>query len=80
MNWAGWSAPAYDRLIEQASSATSPEQRFEYFQQAEAILLEQAPVIPIYYDAQVYLKQPYVHGWLPSKIDFHRFSDLWLER
>jgi oligopeptide transport system substrate-binding protein len=78
-NWAGWSDANFDRLIGQAASTTDPKQRFEYFQQAEATLLESAPVIPLYFDTQVYLKQPSLHGWLPSKINFHRFADLWLE-
>jgi oligopeptide transport system substrate-binding protein len=79
-NWAGWSNPEYDHLIDQASRTANAPERFEYFQKAEAILLHEAPVLPIYYDTQVYLKQPSVRGWLPSKINFHRFTDVWLER
>ncbi len=79
-NYAGWSNAAYDRLIDAAAHTPDNRRRFEYFQKAEAILLDDAPVIPLYFDTQVYLKQPSVHGWLSSKINFHRFQDVWLER
>lgn len=77
-NWAGWSNPTYDHLLDEAAHSADNQQRFAFFQQAEALLLKDAPLIPLYYDTAVYLKQPYVHGWLPSKIDFHRFKDVWL--
>lgn len=79
-NYAGWSNAEYDRLIDAATHTSDNRQRFEYFQKAEALLLADAPVLPLYFDTQVYLKQPSVRGWLPSKINFHRFADVWLER
>lgn len=79
-NWADWSDPAYDRLIDDASRTADQARRFADFQQAESILLASAPVIPIYYNRQVYLKQPYLRGWYPSEINFHRFADVWLQR
>src|ERR1017187_4018140 len=46
-NWAGWSTPAYDRLIDQAAGTADRSARFALFQRAEAILLGEAPLIPL---------------------------------
>lgn len=78
-NYAGWSNPTYDKLLDDAANTADAQRRSEDFQKAEAILLDEASVIPLYFDTQVYLKQPSVRGWLPSKINFHRFKDVWLE-
>jgi oligopeptide transport system substrate-binding protein len=78
-NYAGWSNREYDRLIDAAAHTADNAERFQDFQKAEALLLDEASVIPLYFDTQVYLKQPALRGWLPSKINFHRFADLWLE-
>jgi len=78
-NWAGWSNPAYDRLIDQAAGTADRSARFELFQKAEAILLGEAPLIPLYFGEQPYLIQPSVHGWPPSKLGFVRFQNVWLE-
>lgn len=77
-NYAGWSDPAYDHLIDEASRTADEQKRFGYFQQAEAILVHEAPLMPLYYDTQVYLKRTFVHHWLPSELNFHRFQDVWL--
>jgi len=79
-NWAKWSNQAYDDLLNRAAATVDNGQRMELFQQAEALLLQETPLIPLYYDTQIYLKQPALRGWVPSKINFHRFKDLWLEK
>jgi oligopeptide transport system substrate-binding protein len=57
-NWTGWSDPDYDHLIAEAAHTLDPVRRFEAFQQAEAILLEQAPIAPLYFNPQTYLIHP----------------------
>ncbi|HTX64731.1 MAG TPA: peptide ABC transporter substrate-binding protein [Opitutaceae bacterium] len=77
-NWAGWSDPAYDRLIAAAESTADNARRYELFQQAEAILLDQAPLIPLFNGEQSYLVRPDVRHWHPSPLSFQRFQDVWL--
>jgi oligopeptide transport system substrate-binding protein len=79
-NWTGWSDPAYDRLIAEAANTADNARRYELFQKAETILLAQAPVIPLFFRKRVYVMQPYVRGWPMSKLGFHRFKNIWLER
>ena len=78
-NNSGWSSPEYDRLIAEAGRATDREQRFEYFQQAEKILLEDVPIVPIYFYTSIYLLDPRVKNWYPTLIDHHPYKYVYLE-
>ena len=48
-NDSGYESEAFDILMESAAAAVSPEARDAYLHDAEAILLNDAPVIPLYY-------------------------------
>jgi oligopeptide transport system substrate-binding protein len=68
-NLAGWSNAEYDRLIHAAAFAG--DERAERLAQAEQILLEDLPVIPLYFGATQYLKDPRVKGWHANVLDLH---------
>jgi oligopeptide transport system substrate-binding protein len=78
-NRSGWSNPEYDRLIREAGRTPEREKRFELFQQAEAILLQELPVLPIYFYTRVYLLRPNVKGWHANILDDHPYKHVWLE-
>lgn len=46
-NYYGYSNPEFDELVKQGESAASLEEAIEFYQQAEAILAEDVPVIPM---------------------------------
>jgi oligopeptide transport system substrate-binding protein len=48
-NRTGWSNPAYDRLLAEAATLNEPAARFARLRQAEALMLAEAPIIPLYY-------------------------------
>lgn len=73
-NWTGWGDKAYDQMLDHAGSAPSQAARFEDFQKAEAYLLEQGPVAPLYHGARAYLVEPSVRGWTPALLGYHRYS------
>ncbi len=77
-NHTGWSHPEYDRLIAEAGRTTDPATRFELFQQAEAILLDEAPIAPVFFGTRSYLIHPSVQGWVPSLLGIHRYQTIWL--
>lgn len=49
-------------LIEAGESGQKASLRKQYIQQANQILIDQAPVIPLYYDKSIRLIQPWVQG------------------
>jgi oligopeptide transport system substrate-binding protein len=78
-NDTGWSNREYDELIAEAGRTVDPQQRMEVFQKAEAILLDEAPVIPIYFYTRVGLRRPEVKGWYPNILDNHPYKYVYLE-
>ncbi len=72
-NVAGWSDPAYDQLISDIKTAADTEERFTKMHEAETILMEQMPIIPIYYNTDVYLKDPAMEGFYSSPLGFKYF-------
>jgi oligopeptide transport system substrate-binding protein len=75
-NQTGWSSPEYDRLIEAAKSAPTREARYAFYQKAEAILLEECPISPLFFGTRVFLLHPSVKNWKPSLLGFQRYQDL----
>lgn len=78
-NHSGWKNEAFDRLIEQSQSAVLQNERYEKFQEAEKILLEESPLIPIYYYRSLYLLHPSVKGWYPNPMKWIPYKDIDLE-
>jgi oligopeptide transport system substrate-binding protein len=78
-NWTGWARADYDRLIAQAARATEAAARHELFQQAEALLLEQAPIAPVFFGTRAYLIHPAVRGWEPSLLGLHQYKKAYLQ-
>ena len=75
-NQTGWSSPAYDELIARAARTADRDARFALFQQAEARLLDEAPIAPVLFGARVHLLHPDVQGWLPSLLGVRRYQTL----
>jgi oligopeptide transport system substrate-binding protein len=78
-NQTGWSNAEYDRLIAEAARTTDLKARLEVFQKAEAILLDELPVIPAYFYTRVHLNRPEVKGWYPTILDNHPYKYVYLE-
>lgn len=78
-NHTGWGSDAYDRLIHKASGETDSVKRFEYYDQAEKILLEEMPLIPIYWYTRNYLLHPSVKGWHANILDRHNYTEIYLQ-
>jgi len=78
-NFTGWSNADYDRLLDQAARTANIADRNAIMQQAETILLEGAPIIPVNYYTHIFLIQPSVHGWHPTLLDHHPYKYVWLE-
>ncbi len=78
-NQTGWSAPRYDALIAQAKSETDPERRREIFREAEAILLAEMPIIPLFHGMSKNMVRPYVRGFYPNIQDVHPLWAIWID-
>ena len=79
-NRTGWCNEEYDRLIlEVAPSQSSHEQRLKIFQQAETILLEDMPIIPVYTYTSIKLLHPSVRNFDDNILNQAMYKDLYLD-
>jgi oligopeptide transport system substrate-binding protein len=78
-NHTNWRNESFDGLIREAAFTQDPEARFELFQEAESILMDEMPVIPIYFYVRSTLIDEAVRGWYPNILDYHPYQDVWLE-
>lgn len=79
-NRTGWSNPRYDELIlKLAPRASDRETRYKLMHEAEALLLEDMPVIPIYIYNSKSLVHPSLKGLEPNILDYTLYKKLSLE-
>lgn len=60
-NWAGYSNPAFDALLDSASSL-SGDALFDVYREAEVLLLEEGAVVPLYFETSYYASGKGVTG------------------
>jgi len=60
---------AYDKLYQQAKLEQDPQKRYALYQQMDRLVVEESPVIPLYYDQVVRLTQNNVHGLTPNPMN-----------
>ena len=69
-NNTGYSDPVYDDIIlNLAPKAKSREERYRLFYDAEKMMLEEMPIIPIYTYTSKHLVHPSVDGIHPNLMD-----------
>ena len=78
-NHSGWSNAEYDRLLRQASMEMDREKRNQFFQRAEAILLDEAPFFPVYHYTTNNLISKHLKGFYPNIMDYYSYKHLYLD-
>ncbi|KXU35909.1 peptide ABC transporter substrate-binding protein [Cephaloticoccus primus] len=78
-NNTGWGSPEYDRLLHAALAAQNDEERYRYYQQMDAILIDELPIIPVHYYVKKVLLSPRVKGYYPTLIDIHPYKYISIE-
>lgn len=78
-NGTGYSNPAYDALIERAENEGDDKERMALLAQAEALLNEDVPFLPLFYYVNNFLLAPEVQGIYPNLLDEHPLRDVYIE-
>lgn len=79
-NQTGWSNRRYDALIERAATVVDPAERMRTFAEAERILLEEMPILPLYTYVNKGMLSRRVKGWHPNILDQHPLKYISVER
>jgi oligopeptide transport system substrate-binding protein len=73
-----WGNPEYDRLLHSALAAPNEAARYAIYQQMEKILIDEMPVLPIFYYTHARLISPRVKGFFSTPLDNYpwKYADL----
>ena len=75
-NNTGWSNAEYDRLMAESGLISDPKKRYEKLREAEMVLLDEVPILPIYWYTRTYLIHPDVKNWHPLLLDNHPYKHI----
>lgn len=59
-NYPGWENAEFTQILNDSMEISDQKERISYLKQAEAILVEEMPLSPVYHWNQVYLNKPYL--------------------
>jgi ABC-type oligopeptide transport system substrate-binding subunit/DNA-binding SARP family transcriptional activator len=79
LNFIGWHNPNYLQLIEKASTIMDQGKRIEMYQQADRLLVQEAPLILIPYSNFHFLLKPWVKNLHFSGVQSQVFKDIIIE-
>ena len=68
-----WENPKYTELLDQSSHVADAKERTQLLAQSEQVLIDEMPIIPVFYYTMLYVNQPYVKDVVLSsmgQIDF----------
>jgi oligopeptide transport system substrate-binding protein len=73
-NDANYNNPKYDELVLKAKSTADQKVRFEAMREAENILMDEMPIVPVYFYTQPYAQKPYVTGVYKPLVNYPRLT------
>lgn len=79
-NNTGWGSNEFEDLLNKAENTTDVATRMEILSQAEQTILNDTPVLPIYWYTTNYLIRPEVKGWNPLLLNNHPFKSVKIEK
>jgi oligopeptide transport system substrate-binding protein len=79
-NATGWYDSKYVALLDEANRTVDPQRRYQILAQAEQILLDAQPVIPLTVPTTRWMKKPYVKGLYPNPATLFPWKFVYIER
>ncbi len=79
-NGTGWKDERYVKLLDVANRTLDAERRYQLLSEAETLLLNEQPIIPLTTSSTNWLKKPYVKGMYPNPLTLHPWKFVYLER
>ena len=68
-NYTRYNNQVFDDLFEKAMRETNDSLRYKLYRQADQVLINDAPVVPLWYDMVVHLVQPNIKGFKPNALN-----------
>ncbi len=68
-NYTRFTSPQFDKLYQQARRNPDPNQRIQLYRQMDSIVMQQAPVVVLYYDQILHFTHKNIHGLRTNAIN-----------
>ena len=68
-NYTRYKNPAFDKLYERALEEKNDSLRYKIYQQADQLMIKDAPIVPLWYDMVIHFLQPYVKNLIPNSLN-----------
>jgi len=68
-NYTRYKNPAYDQLYEQAIAEKSDSIRYKLYQQMDQLIIQDAPVVPLWYDMAIHLIHTNITNFYPNSLN-----------
>ncbi|MGH7958178.1 MAG: ABC transporter substrate-binding protein, partial [Opitutaceae bacterium] len=78
-NYPHWSDARFDGAFPEALALADPPRRAAALLAAENLLLEAAPVTPVYFNTKIWLMSPRVRGWQEDGLWTRCYQDVYLD-
>ena len=69
-NYTRYKNPEFDKIFEQAVAEPNDSLRYLLYRKADQILINDAPIIPLWYDRVIRLVQPNISGFEPNNLNW----------
>ncbi|MEK6335050.1 MAG: peptide ABC transporter substrate-binding protein [Acidobacteriota bacterium] len=79
-NGTGWWDPKFVELLDEANRTVDHQKRYEILAQAEKLMLEAQPIMPITVGTTRWMKKPYVKGMYPNATTLIPWKWVYIER
>ncbi len=78
-NNTGFGKPEYDKIIADAAKEPDQLKRMQILESAERMLMDEMPIIPLYFYVSRNVVRPHVRGFYNNLQDMHPVQDIWID-
>lgn len=80
MNPTRYSNPQFDKLFEKAIATTNAAERNQLYVKLDQMIIDDAPVLLIYFSVNRRLLQPYVRNFENNPMEYRSLREVWFDR
>ncbi len=78
-NYTRYKNAKFDKLYEESLLEKNDSLRFKMYQQADQVMINDAPVVPLWYDMVIHLVHPYIKNFIPNSLNLLELRRVYID-